>query len=216
MTAVEPDLLHELAETRLAVYGFLRAALNKPTPAQHAWMQQPDFQRALESLCDQFGVPSSGDDAVPAAYADFESRYIACFEVGLPAPPVALQASHYNRREPVPAVIHEHILFYKRFGLHVPDGDSESADHLLHELAFLLHLDQLLLTGKMAADSLVLARRDFLDRHLSRWVPRADDAAEEKHLPALYQTLLTILARAVSQDKDLTGSSLEEPTKEKR
>jgi DMSO reductase family type II enzyme chaperone len=208
MTTGEADLVHELAEARLAVYGFLRAALNKPTPAQHAWMQQPDFQRALDSLCDQFGAGFPGNEVVPSAYADFESRYIACFEVGLPAPPVALQASHYNRREPVPAIIHEHILFYKRFGLQLRDGDSESADHLLHELAFLLHLDQLLVTGKMSADSLSLARRDFLDRHLSRWLSRAADAAEEKHLPALYQTLLTLLTRAVNQDRELTSSSL--------
>jgi DMSO reductase family type II enzyme chaperone len=206
MTAVEGETIHELAESRLAAYSFLRAALNKPTPDQLAWMQRPEFHDALILLCDQFGVSRPDEDAAPGEYADFESRYLACFEVGLPAPPVPLQASCYDRREPIPAVIHEHVLFYKRFGLHVRDDENESADHLLNELAFLLHLDELLLTGKMATDSLVLARRDFLKRHLTRWLPRAAADAEKTCLPAIYRTLLDLLARGVDQDAELTDA----------
>jgi DMSO reductase family type II enzyme chaperone len=214
LTAVEDKTIHELAESRLAAYSFLRAALNKPTPDQHAWMQRPEFQHALNVLCDEFAVPYLDEEAIPGEYVDFESRYLACFEVGLPAPPVPLQASCYNRREPIPAVIHEHVLFYKRFGLHLRDDENESADHLLNELAFLLHLDELLLTGKMAADSLVLARRDFLKRHMTRWLPRAAVDAEKNCLPAIYRTLLDLLVRAVDQDMKLTDGFVAHQAKE--
>src|SRR5207245_7734606 len=101
MTEVETCPSHEIAESRLTVYSFLRTALNKPSPAQHFWMQQPAFQQALELLCDRFGVACPEEEAVPSEYAEFESRYIACFEVGLPTPPIALQASSYTHREPV-------------------------------------------------------------------------------------------------------------------
>jgi DMSO reductase family type II enzyme chaperone len=215
MICLETRPSHEIAESRLAVYSFLRTALNKPSPAQHAWMQQPAFQQALEVLCDRFGVACPEEEAVPDEYAEFESRYIACFEVGLPTPPVALQASSYNRREPVPAVIHEHVLFYKRFKLRLPEDENESADHLLNELAFLLHLDDLLLTGIMPEESLAHARRDFLKRHLARWLPRAAADSEEKLLPAIYRTLLFLLARAVEHDLELTSLSAILATKEK-
>jgi len=214
MTISEPYTQRELAEGRLAVYSFLLAALNKPTPAQHAWLLRPEFRRALELVCDRFVLPGPADDTAPESFADYESRYLACFEVGLPAPPVALQASCHNRRDPVPAVIHEHVLFYKRFSMRQLADDFEPADHLLNELAFLIHLDELLLNEKVAAGSLLLARRDFLQRQLTRWIPRAAEAAAEKGLPATYCTLLDVLARAAQQDLDLTLEAVCQQTKE--
>jgi DMSO reductase family type II enzyme chaperone len=205
----------ELITSRLSVYPFLLAALTKPTPAQHAWLQEPQFRQALELVCSQFDLACPTDELAPAEYADFESRYIACFEVGLPTPPVALQASAYHRREPAPAVIHEHVLFYKRFALRLPEDNIEPADHLLHELAFLIHLDELLLTGKVETESILLARRDFLKRQVMRWVEKAAADAEEKHLPALYCALLAVLAKAAQQDLELTNETVSQLTQEK-
>src|SRR6516162_751945 len=89
----------ELVEARLAVYRFLLEALAKPTAEQHAWFAGPAFRRSLAKAAEQFGTPPPGEPAADGP-AEHEARYIACFEVGLPAPPVALLASHYNRREP--------------------------------------------------------------------------------------------------------------------
>ncbi len=203
MLAAEPQTLHDLAEGRLRVYGFVRALLNKPTPEQHTWMQQNAFRGALELACTQFDLPCPTEEEPPAAYGDFESRYLACFEVGLPAPPVALQASAYNRKAPAPSIIHENVLFYQCFRL-PPQAEREPADHLLHQLAFLMHLDQLLLAGTAAAASLLLARRDFLQRQMLPWLPKAAADAAERHLPALYCTLLLLLAKALQQDLELT------------
>jgi DMSO reductase family type II enzyme chaperone len=214
MTAIESQSMHEVAEARLHVYRFLHAALDKPTPDQHAWMQRPEFLKALALVCNLFGLHYPDEEAVPHDYADFESRYLACFEVGVPAPPVPLQASSYNRREPVPAVIHEHVLFYKRFGLQQFEDAGETADHLINELAFLTRLDELLTTSRTTVDSVLLARRDFLKRHLARWAPRAAADAEEKRLPAVYRTLLALLARAVEQDLELTSAASSQHTTE--
>ena len=165
------------------------------------------FRRALEDVCDRFGLPCPDDDAVPEEPADYESQYIACFEVGLPAAPVPLQASHYNRREPVPAVIHEHILFYRRFGMRQAADNAEPADHVLNEVAFLIHLDELLLAGNTEVESLLFGRRDFLGRQITPWLSRAAAEAEKQRLPATYRTLLGVLARATQEDLDLTGGA---------
>ena len=198
----------DLAQARLAVYGFLRAALDKPTPQQHAWLAGPEFARALATACAPFGLPCPDGDLFPESFGDHESRYLACFEVGLPAPPVPLLASHYNTREPVPRTIHEHILFYRRFGAR-PAGDGvESSDHLLNELSFLIRLDELLLAQTVEAESIVRARHDFLARQAARWPERAAAAAEERHLPPVYCVLLALLAAAVRQDRELTEAAV--------
>jgi DMSO reductase family type II enzyme chaperone len=211
MQTAEANTLREVADARLAVYRLLLAALSKPTPDQHAWLLRSEFRRALELVGDQFGPPCPVGEVAPDEYADYESRYIACFEVGVPAPPVALQASAYNRREPVPAVIHEHVLFYKRFGLRLPEDNIEPADHLLNELAFLIHLDELLRMNRIDAGSLLLARRDFLQRQVARWVSRAAADAEDKRLPAIYCRLLALLAHAVQHDLELTQEAIPLP-----
>jgi TorA maturation chaperone TorD len=200
-----------LARSRLAVYRFLLAALDKPTPEQHRWLLGPDFRGSLEALGEAFGLPCPAGEVVPPAPADHESRYLACFEVGEPEPPVVLQASHYNRREPIPATVHEHVLFYKRFGVRLAKGNIESADHLSNELAFLIRLDELFSAGQPEAESVLRARRDFLARQVTRWVAAAASAAEGRCLPALYRFLLAVLARAAEQDLELSQAALAGP-----
>ncbi|HKB38655.1 MAG TPA: molecular chaperone TorD family protein [Gemmataceae bacterium] len=203
----------ELAQTRLAVYRFLFAALSKPTPGQHIWMAGPDFRSGLGLLCEEFGLPCPEGELVPGEYADHESRYLACFEVGLPGPPVPLLASHYHRKEPAPRIIHEHVLFYKRFGTR-PADTLESADHLLDELAFLVRLDELLLAGRMEAESVLHGRRDFLARQGAQWPARAAALAHERGLPPVYRTLLALLAVAVEQDLALSEAAVADLAKE--
>jgi TorA maturation chaperone TorD len=198
----------DLARTRQDTYRFLRLALASPTPEQHAWLTGPDFAPALETLCAAFDLGCPEGPLVPEALADHESRYLACFEVGLPGPPVPLVASHYNQREPAPRILYEHVLFYRRFGVALPAACLEPADHLMHELAFLIHLDERLLEGTLAGASVLRARHDFLSRHLVRWAGPAARSAEEKRLPPLYRALLAVLAAAVEQDRELTTAAL--------
>lgn len=211
MTVEQTTPVQSLIEPRLAVYRFLLRGLDKPGPEQHLWMLSPAFAEGLRQLAQVFDLACPVGELVPSAFVDHESRFLACFEVGVPESPVVLQASHYKRREPVPATIHEHILFYKRFGARITNGNIEPADHCCNELAFLVHLDELLLEGRVDRESILRARRDFLARQVTRWAPAAAASAEEKGLPTLYQFLLTLLARAVEQDLTLTQEALEHP-----
>ncbi len=214
LTAEQAAPHQDLARSRLAVYRFLLAALDKPTPEQHRWFCSPDFRAALEAVAEAFELPCPEGELVPPALADHESRYLACFEVGVPQPPVVLQASHYNRREPVPATVHEHVLFYKRFGARPADGNIEPADHLSNELAFLIHLDELLAAGKLEAESVLRGRRDFLARQVTRWAAAAAAEAEDKLLPSLYRFLLAVFARAAEQDLELSQAAPAGPGEE--
>ncbi|MFO0930077.1 MAG: molecular chaperone TorD family protein [Gemmataceae bacterium] len=200
----------DVRAVRQAVYHFLRAALGPPSPEQHAWMRSADFARALGDIAAAFGVDFPAGELVPEEWADHESRYLACFEVGLPGPPVPLLASHYQKREPAPRVIHEHILFYRGFGLPGPDREQSPADHLVYQLDFLIHIDALLAKDRVDAESALWARQDFLSRHVQRWTDEASRQAEGKGLPGVYRTLLAVLAAAVAEDREQTAASRHE------
>jgi DMSO reductase family type II enzyme chaperone len=203
-----------VAVVRRTVYRFLRAALGVPTPEQHAWMRGPDFARALEAAAEAFGVACPEGELVPEDWADHQSRWLACFEVGLPGPPVPLLASHYQQREPVPHVIHEHLLFYRRFALPGPERDQAPADHLLYQLDFLIRLDELLLKDRVDVESVLWAREDFLARHVCRWTAEACRQATEKCLPRIYRALLAVLSAVVAEDLEWTIEDRAEPTRE--
>jgi TorA maturation chaperone TorD len=215
MVTAGPIATRDLAEARLAVYRFLLATLDKPTTEQHAWLASPEFRSALADLAAQFGLGVPPGELAAADPAEHQARYIACFEVGLPTPPVVLLASHYNRREPVTAIIHEHLLFYRRFGARPAACNGEPADHALNELAFLIYLDELLLAGQVDAASILRARQDFLSRHLSRWPARASAAAEQTGIAPVYVCLLGVLAAAVDQDRALTETEIARAAKER-
>jgi TorA maturation chaperone TorD len=80
---------------------------------------------------------------------------------------------------------------------------GEAADHLLNELRFLIHLDQLRERCPSSADSLDRARRDFLDRHPLRWIPRASDRASDRGIAPFYRGVLTLLSAVVREDRML-------------
>jgi DMSO reductase family type II enzyme chaperone len=200
----------DIARARLHVYRFLLSALDQPTREQHQWLASPAFDRALSTLCEQFGVPYPQGERVPADLADHESRYLASFEVGMPTAQVPLLASHYQRNEPVPRILHEHLLFYRRFGARLARWNREPADHVSNELAFLIHLDDLVQEGKYPVIPILRARRDFLTRHAQAWPARAARLAQQQDLSPLYQVLLSLLAAAVADDLALTEEILEQ------
>lgn len=200
--------IQKLAQVRCDVYRFCQDAMDKPSHTQYDWLNSKRFLATLKTISEQFEIRLPSNLSIPQDFETYESTYIACFDVGLPTPPVPLLSSHYNKREPVPATIHEHVLFYKRFGVMLTEGNIEPADHLSNELAFLIRLDELLHEVEIDSESIHQARLDFLSRHPHRWLPQALQAAQEKELPILFIVLLRLMVHATNEDVELTQSFL--------
>lgn len=187
-----------------AAFAFAHALFRKPSPDQHAWLLSPKCQEMWSEIVDGIeGTPSCLE--VPEGYDDYCERFIATFDVGTPAPPVPLIESHYNKREPIPRILHENILFYRQFGLQLRDSSLESADHLRHQLEFVQHLleyhARLTETGTVAdAQQAARALSDYANRHLQSWLPEAVSCAVDAPLqyakPAL--TLTSLLAQCLA------------------
>ena len=158
---------------------FARDLFRPPSVQQWRFLTAPETGGAWEALARRLDLSQVA--GLPRDAVDYETSYIAAFDAGAPTPPVPLIESHYNKREPVPRILHENILFYQSFGLRLLETSNEMADHLRHQLEFVGHLYKMEaeeLRGRR--DSEILAqvragRREFIERHLMSWLP---DAAE--------------------------------------
>ena len=80
-------------------------------------MQEERSRRAWAILNRDLDADPALEMPVPAYLQTYEDLYLSTFEVGVPHPVCPLIESHWNKRHPVPKILHENILFYKQFVL---------------------------------------------------------------------------------------------------
>jgi DMSO reductase family type II enzyme chaperone len=179
---------------RVDLYRVFAFVFGAPSADRFAWLQRPELPVWLAELWENLG----GDGAFPgvtafADYQDYESTYIALFEVGLPAPPVPLQESAHNDSIPAPQTVLENISFYEVLGLRV-DSARYAPDHLVPQLEFLSAVRYACEITPDAENRARLAQleRDFLERHLLSWVSAAQKKLARED-PPLFPAFMTLL-----------------------
>jgi DMSO reductase family type II enzyme chaperone len=160
-----------------STWGFFHNLFRYPTEAQYEWLNSEQVEKAINILStnlDGFELSQ-----LPSTFDEYHQQFLSFFEVGVPAPPYPLIESHWNKRDPVPRVIHENILFYKKFGLEIKATAQETADHLLYQLEFLSYLCKLEAeyleadSESEATQQARIGRYEYIDRHLKSWLPKA-------------------------------------------
>jgi len=113
--------------------------------------------------------------AAPApSYGEFESEYIRLFDVGPAGPPCPLYGGLYGGGDRM-KVMEDATRFYNFFQLRVAEQLRELPDHITTELEFLHYLtfrEAEVHRGGGDAGSLWRAERDFLTRHVCKWLPK--------------------------------------------
>jgi len=109
-------------------------------------------------------------------YDGFEAEYIRLFDVGPGGAPCPLYGGVYvgDRMK----VMEEAIRFYDLFHLRLTPRLRDMPDHVATELEFLHYLTFREAERRAAGDDptpLLRAERDFLERHLRRWLPVMQD-----------------------------------------
>ncbi|MCP4981708.1 MAG: hypothetical protein GY935_14585 [Gammaproteobacteria bacterium] len=98
--------------------------------------------------------------------------------------------------------------FYRFFGLDLSKAVRELPDHIAHELEFMHYLaHQALLAGTMPTGDgtdrraqYVHAQKDFLEQHLSKWVPSFCNALKRQAGVPFYEQLAEFTAYLVEDD----------------
>ncbi len=106
---------------------------------------------------------------------------------------------------------------YQMFGLEPNPELNELPDHLVNELEFMHFLShQVVEAGRgLLADGdsrkqYVHAQKDFLERHLSLWVPKFCTALQEKISEPFYLNLAAITARFIMDDLEWVREQYED------
>ena len=142
-----------------------------------------------------------------ADYVEFQSEYIRLFDVGVPRPPCPLSGGlHLGSRR---AVMEEVTRFYNHFGLSLGGESREMPDHITTELEFMHFLtfrEVATLQGGQDRGPYLRAQRDFLQRHLARWVPQVRAQAEGQKAAPFFLGLIGLAEAFLLADLSYAAS----------
>jgi DMSO reductase family type II enzyme chaperone len=166
------------AAARSRLYGLLATAFSFPDEELYESFRDGTVARIIDEIClvlpYDFALAATPDlRSVQQPYAEFESEYICLFDVGAAGPPCPLYGGVYigDRMK----TMEDATRFYNFFQLHLSPEMRELPDHITTELEFLHYLTFREAEARQRGIdplSLLRAERDFLARHLCRWVPR--------------------------------------------
>jgi DMSO reductase family type II enzyme chaperone len=182
------------------------------TPARECFdlLSQPGLPEALRNLWKQLGC----EGEFPGfewfvSYEQYESAYIALFDVGIPEPPVPLFESAHDKTHPAQEIALENTYFYEVLGLK-SDPSRGVPDYLVTQLEFLAALRY---TSDNTADdataiALARAEAEFLERRLLNWLPLAKTKLDRTGAPG-FPCLMQLLTQFLShRNVQLQGSGI--------
>ena len=199
--------IERAAAERSRVYQLLTLAFAFPDEDLYEAVRDGSLAAALAEACaalpyETTGVVTTDLDVAPDAYADFESEYIRLFDVGAAGPPCPLYDGVYvgDRMK----VMEDATRFYNFFGLRVSPQMRELPDHITTELEFLHYLtfrEAEARQGGLDPSSLLRAERDFLARHLCKWVPRLQAKLAKQTTAPFFPALVRFAAAFFERDR---------------
>jgi DMSO reductase family type II enzyme chaperone len=153
-------------------------------------MRDPRTQEDLRALVEglPFGVKFEGIPSPSVPQDELESEYINSFDI---TPSCPLYEFHYRSGELTRREILEELLsFYGHFDVKLSDTEKDYPDHLAAELEFMAFLAMKEAdAGERGTDPdpYRRAQRDFLERHLGRWVDRLDGRIQKTTRERFYR-----------------------------
>lgn len=200
------------AAKRSQIYHVLGAAFDFPTADFFAVADDGTFARSLAELCAAlpypFAASTMGLERIGVSYGDFESGYIGLFDVGAAGPPCPLYGGAYGGDRM--KVMEDALRFYQFFGLQLSEEIRELPDHLTTELEFLhfLTFRETEMREQGADPSPFLrAQRDFLTRHVCRWVPQLQARLSSQDCAPFFAALVRFAVAFFEADRRYAASA---------
>ncbi|MFQ5667360.1 MAG: molecular chaperone TorD family protein [Candidatus Binatia bacterium] len=145
------------------------------------------------------------------AYADFESEYIRLFDVGAAGPPCPLYGGVYGGDRM--KVMEEATRFYNFFQLRLSPQLRELPDHITTELEFLHYLTFREAEARqhgLDPMPLLRAERDFLTRHLCKWVPHLQARLARHATSSFFPALVRFATAFFEADRAYAATACEQ------
>lgn len=176
-----------------------RPALRARAGLGAGWSQARHLDTLLTTLCSVELVP-------------LRIEYSGLFEVGDEGPPVPIReqlspGTTAGNREEV-------VRFYEHFGYRLGEAFAWQPDHASVELEFVHYLCFREAEAATAAEALPfqLAQADFVERHLTPWLPGLGARAQQSRPGALYARVAAGVADFVVDDLAWQHATLDDAT----
>ncbi len=198
----------QVAATRSQLYQLLGSAFAFPDEELHAAIREGELARALATLCGRLPHHLGGDlfagiETLQEPFSELESEYIRLFDVGPSGPPCPLYGGvYYGDRM---KIMEDATRFFNFFGLRLSQEIRELPDHVTTELEFMHYLTFREAEVRQRGEnpgSLLRAERDFLDRHLCRWLPMLRQRLAKQETLAFFPALVRFAHTFVAADRD--------------
>lgn len=194
------------AMARSHAYALLARGFGYPDEEVFAQLADGTFADALTDAVENCAAELAGQAEhleVDCSFDDLQSGYLSAFETNVPEPSASLYEGSHARLEDRPSLLLEIKAFYANFGLRMADSSNDLEDTLTAELEFM----QVLTAKQSQAESEGLdptayqrAQRDFLERHLSVWLPAMQAEVAAKVKQPFYVALANLAAAFVAND----------------
>ena len=137
------------------------------------------------------------------SYDSFEAGYISSFEANVPQPKCSLYEGHFRKEVSRNNILLELKAFYQNFGLEKSDVFKDYDDHISMELEFMHFLtfkEWQSSETKLDKKPYFNCQRDFVERHLSKWIFEFCDKVNNKVELKFFHTLADITHALVKSD----------------
>ena len=224
-TGVDPAMTIELtdlhsepeqtAAARSRLYRLLALAFAFPDQELYEALRAGTLATAIAEIApalpyDLTTATTLGLGTVAEPYGDFESEYIRLFDVGAAGPPCPLYGGVYVGVGDRMKVMEDATRFYNFFGLRLSPEMRELPDHITTELEFLHYLTFREAEARQHGvdpSSLLRAERDFLARHLCRWVPQLQARLAKQTTPPFFAALVRFAVTFFAQDQQYAAAA---------
>ena len=205
----------QTAANRSRMYQLLGAAFAFPDEDFFEAVHDGTFATTLAEMC--VGLPYDLTRAATldliaggTSCAEFESEYIRLFDVGPAGPPCPLYGGVYigDRMK----VMEDATRFYNFFHLRLSTEMRELPDHITTEMEFLHYLtfrEAEACQEGLDVSSLLRAERDFLARHLCKWMPHLQARLAKQTTLSFFPALVRFTAAFLAADQAYAAAAAE-------
>jgi len=197
--------------TRSLLYQIFSKSFTVPGQEFYDSVKEGEFIDNIISLSEALPYPFPSAEVIEGLkhpgsdYQDFESEYIRLFDVGIMAPPCPLYEGVYGEHTGRKKIMEELIRFYNHFDLSMSKENRELPDHITAELEFMHFLsfkEAQALNHNLDRQPYVRAQKDFLNRHLAKWVPKLWLRLKQVGGLEFFEKLVLMLKEFVEADRE--------------
>ncbi len=190
---------------RSNLYKFMAGLFDFPDDEFFDYVNSGELFDAVSELAHALPYPLSVPEGMKTTgyrtYGEFSSDYTGIFDVGIGGGPCPLyEGLYYSDRH---GIMEELIRFYEHFDLDMNKEQRELPDHISIELEF-MHFLTFKETGALSFQKdpapYRRAQRDFIERHLLKWLKKLQEKLSKVNAPGFYRAGIEFLITYTEAD----------------